>query len=73
MELPLESASKCELHSVIHFLTTKNKIATEIHQELCSVYDKACMSLQMVSRWHTEFLGGQVELHDVQRTERLMR
>ncbi len=50
------------------FLTTKNKTATEIPQELCSVYSRACMSFQMVSHWRTEFLQGQVELHDVQRT-----
>ncbi len=68
MELPLESASKCELHSMIHFLTTKNKTATENHQELCGVYGRVCMSLQMVSRWRTQFLQGRVELHDVQHT-----
>ncbi len=55
---------------MICFLTKKNKFATKIHQELCSVYGRACMSLQMVSCWCTEFLQGRVELHNVQRTRR---
>ncbi len=73
MNLLLESAFKCELRSMICFLTVKNKIATEIHQELCSVYGRACMSLQMVSHWRTEFLQGRVELHDVQHTRQPTR
>ncbi len=71
--MSLESVSKYELRSMICFLTAKNKTATEIHQEMCSVYGKACMSLQMISRWHTEFLQGRVELHDIQHTGRPMR
>ncbi len=50
------------------FFDRKNKTETEIHQELCSAYGRVCMSLKMVSHWHTEFLQGRVELHDVQRT-----
>lgn len=70
MELPLKVASKCELRGVIRFLTGKNKTATEIHQELCSVYGQQCMSLQMVARWRTQFVNGRDQLHDEERAGR---
>ena len=39
METALMPTAKSEVRAVIPFLAAKNKIATEIHCELCSVYD----------------------------------
>ncbi len=58
---------------MVRFSTAKNKTATEIHRELCSVYGRVCMSLQMVSCWRTEFLQGRIQLHDVQHSRQPTR
>ncbi len=52
MALLLESASKCELRSVIHFLTAKNNTATKIQRELCRVYGRVYMSLRVFKWYH---------------------
>ena len=68
MELSLTPAAICELRSVIRFLTAKNKNATEIHRELCSVYGENIMSRSMVSRWRQTFIEGRTTTHDEQRS-----
>lgn len=70
MELPLTPTADCEVRSVIRFLTAKNKNATEIHRELCSVYGENVMSRPMVSRWRQSFIEGRTTTHDEQRSGR---
>lgn len=70
METPLVPTADCEIRAVIRFLTAKNKNASEIHRELCSVYGENVMSRPMVSRWRQSFIDGRKSLHDEQRSGR---
>ena len=72
MEMPVLAPSKCEIRSVIRFLTAQKKTA-EIHRELCSVYGGKCMRVQMVQRWQKEFLKGREKVHDEARAGRPMK
>jgi hypothetical protein len=40
----INNPASCEIHSVVHFLHTKNTIVWEIHLELCGVYGQNVMS-----------------------------
>lgn len=70
MELPIRSASSCEVRSVIRFLSAKNVTASEIHRQICEVYGAGVMSVQMVRQWRREFIGGREEVHDRPREGR---
>ncbi|UYV68231.1 hypothetical protein LAZ67_5003531 [Cordylochernes scorpioides] len=70
MELPLSSPAKCELRSVILFLSAKNNSPVEIHRQLVEVYGEKCMDIKNVRKWCREFNEGRINVHDEQRSGR---
>jgi hypothetical protein len=57
-----------KIHTVIHFLHTKNMSAAEIHCELCVIYSHNVMSDGTVRQWCSKFKDGQTNIHDEQRS-----
>lgn len=70
MEVPLASASKCELRSVIRFLSAKKVTPIEIHRQLVEVYGEKCMDIKNVRKWSREFNFGRTNVHDEERSGR---
>ena len=70
MEVPLASASKCELRSVIRFLSAKKVTPIEIHRKLVEVYGEKCMDIKNVRKWSREFNSGHTNVHDEERSGR---
>lgn len=70
MEVPLASASKCELRSVIRFLSAKKVTPIEIHRQLVEVYGEKCMDIKNVRKWSREFNSGRTNVHDEERSGR---
>uniref|UniRef100_A0A182S0D6 HTH_48 domain-containing protein n=1 Tax=Anopheles funestus TaxID=62324 RepID=A0A182S0D6_ANOFN len=70
MEVPLASASKCELRSVIRFLSAKKVTPIEIHRQLVEVYGEKCMDIKNVRKWSREFNSGRTDVHDAERRGR---
>lgn len=70
MELPLASPSRCEMRSVIRFLTAKKVAPIEIHRQLVEVYGEKCMDVKNVRKWSREFLSGRINVHDEERSGR---
>ncbi len=48
MELPLREVEHVEVRSTIRYLTTINKTAKEIHDEIQWVYGVGCVNVQNV-------------------------
>ena len=70
MDLPLPSPAKCELHSVIRFLSAKNTTPVDIHSQLCEVYGDKCMTIKHVRKWCKWFKEGRKDVHDERRSGR---
>nr|XP_042913979.1 uncharacterized protein LOC122274102 [Parasteatoda tepidariorum] len=51
MELSFVSPARCELRSLINFLSAKNVPPVDIHSKLCEVYGEKCMNVQHVCKW----------------------
>ncbi|XP_033230210.1 protein GVQW3-like [Belonocnema kinseyi] len=70
MDLPLASSARCELRSVIRFLSAKNIAPVEIHTQLCEIYEDKCMSVQHMRKWCREFKNGRTDVNDEERSGR---
>ena len=70
MELPLASPARCELRAVICFSSAKCTTPIDIHRQLCEVYGPQCIDVKNVQKWVREFMYGQTDIHDVQRSGR---
>lgn len=70
MELPIASSSRCEIRSVIRFLTAKKVAPIDIHRQLVEVYGEKCIDVKNVRKWCREFLSGRENVHDEERTGR---
>ena len=53
---PIQSPAKCEVRSVIRFLTAKGERRAEIHKQIVAVYGNV-MNRQNVTKWCREFTG----------------
>ena len=55
---PLVNYAKCEVRSVIRFLTAKGLHASEIRRQLVEVYGESVMSEGKVRQWCRSFIVG---------------
>jgi len=54
MAAPIQSPTKCEVHSVIRFLNAKGECPLEIHKHIVAVYGNI-INQQNVTKWCHEF------------------
>jgi len=69
MAPPIQSPTKCEMHSIIRFLNTNGERPAEIHKQIVAVYGNV-MNRQNVTKWCREFSKGRTDVHDEQRSGR---
>jgi hypothetical protein len=69
MAVPIWSPAKCEVRSIIKFLSTKGERPAEIHKQTVAVYHNV-MNRQNVMKWCREFSEGRTDVHDKQRSRR---
>jgi len=60
----IEGAADCEMRSVIRFLNARNVLPSEIHHQICQVYDDNAMSDGMVRKFFQMFNEGRENVHD---------
>jgi hypothetical protein len=65
MAAPFQNPAKCEVRSVIRFLSAKGKRPAEIHKQIFAVYGKV-MNRQNVMKWCLVFSEGRTDVHDEQ-------
>jgi hypothetical protein len=63
MAAPIQSPTKCKVHSVIQFLNAKGERPVEIHKQIVAVYGNV-MNRQSVTKWCHEFSEGRTDVHD---------
>jgi hypothetical protein len=56
MAAPIQSPAKCEVRSVIRFLSAKGERPAEIHKQIVAVYGND-MNWQHVAKWCREKVG----------------
>jgi len=66
----IDGAADCEIWSVIRVLNARNVLPSEIHHQICQVYDDNAMSDGMVRKWVRMFNGGRENVHDEARSGR---
>ncbi|GFS63282.1 mariner Mos1 transposase [Trichonephila clavipes] len=66
----IESPTKCEIRSVICFLTPRNMLAADIHHQITKIYGTEAMSGSKVRKWVGKFKDGQTNVHDEERSGR---
>jgi len=66
----IEGAADCEMRSVIRFLKARNVLSSEIHHQICQVYDDNGMSDGMVRKWVRKLNEGRENVHDEARSGR---
>jgi hypothetical protein len=54
---PIQSPAKCEVHSVIRFISAKYERPVEINEQIVAVYGNV-MNRQNVTQWCREFSEG---------------
>ena len=54
----IEGAAYCEIRYVIRFLNARNVLPSEIHHQICQVYDDNATSDGMVRKWVRMFNEG---------------
>ncbi|GFS85468.1 HTH_48 domain-containing protein [Trichonephila clavipes] len=64
----IESPAKCEIRSVVHFLTARNMSAADIHRQITEVYGTEAMSDSKVRKWVRKFKDGRTNVHDEERS-----
>jgi len=64
----IKGAANCEIWSVIRFLNVKNVLPSEIHHQICQVYDDNAMSDGTVRKWVQMFNEGRANVHDEVRS-----
>jgi len=66
----IEGAAYCEIRYVIRFLNARNVLPSEIHHQICQVYDDNATSDGMVRKWVRMFNEGRENVHDEARIGR---
>jgi transposase len=66
----IEKPAAFEMRSVIRFLNARNMKPTDIHRQLCEVYEEYTMSDSMVRRWVRHLNEGRENVHDEPRSVR---
>lgn len=61
---------RCEIRSVIRFLTLRNESAASIHRQLVETYESEVMTRQHVTKWVRLFKEGRTDTHDEERCGR---
>jgi hypothetical protein len=63
MAVLIQSPAKCEVRSVIQFLSAKGEHPAEIHKQIVSVYGDV-MNRKNVMKWCRELSEGRTVVHD---------
>ena len=63
MAAPIQSLAKCEVLSVIRFLSAKGERPAGIHKQIVDVYGNI-MNRQNLMKWFREFSEGRTDVHD---------
>jgi hypothetical protein len=71
MAAPIESPTKCEVHSVIRFLNAKGERPAEINKQIGAVYGNVT-NRQNVTKWCHEFSKGRTDVHGEVQEEVMM-
>ena len=66
----IEGAADCEMRSIIRFLNARNVLPSEIHHQICQVFDDNATSDGMVRKWVRMFSEGRENVHDEARSGR---
>ncbi|GFV50504.1 HTH_48 domain-containing protein [Trichonephila clavipes] len=66
----IESPAKCEVRSVIYFLTARNMSAADIHRQITEVYGTETMSDSKGRKWVKKFKDVRTNVHDEKRSAR---
>jgi len=66
----IEGGRRLLNRSVIGFLNARNVLPSEIHHQICQVYDDNAMSDGMVRKWIRMFNEGRENVHDEARSGR---
>ncbi|GFU23578.1 HTH_48 domain-containing protein [Trichonephila clavipes] len=61
-------AAKCEIRSVIRFLTVRNILAANVHCQITEVYGTESMSDSKVRKWVRKFKDWRTNVHDEERS-----
>jgi hypothetical protein len=69
MVVPIQSPAKCEVRSIIWFLSEKGECRAEIHNQIIAVYGEV-MNWQNVTNWCREFSKGRTDVHKEQSSSR---
>jgi hypothetical protein len=64
MAAPIQSPAKCEVRSVMRFLSAKNERPAEIHKQIVAVYGNV-MNRQNVTKWCHEFSEGRTNVQAI--------
>ncbi|KAG8238586.1 hypothetical protein J437_LFUL017934 [Ladona fulva] len=64
------SRNKCEIRSVIRFLTLRNELAASIHWQLVETYGSEVMNRLNVTKWVRLFKEGCTDTHNEERSWR---
>jgi hypothetical protein len=67
----VDNPTSCEIHAVILFLHNTNLSTTEIHHELCVVYNQNIMSEGTSRQWCRMCKDGKTDVHDDELSGRL--
>ena len=71
MAAPIQSSAKCEVRSVVKFLNAKGERLAEIQEQIIAVNGNV-MNRQNVTKWCREFSEGKTDVHNEQRSGRLL-
>jgi hypothetical protein len=69
MAAPIRSPTKCEVHSIIRFLSANGEGPVEIHKQIVAVCGNV-MNRQNVTKWCRELSEGRSDVHDEERSGR---
>ena len=72
MNAPISTPANCEVRGVIPFLQAENVRPCEIHRRLVAVYGEHVMNADSVRKWCTMFANGRTDVHDAERSGRLV-
>ncbi|GFX72847.1 mariner Mos1 transposase [Trichonephila clavipes] len=64
----IELPTKCEIRTVIHFLTTRNMSVADIHRHVKDINGAKAMSDSKVRTWLRKFKDGRTNVHDEERS-----
>jgi hypothetical protein len=65
----IQSPAKCEVGSVIRFLSAKGERPADINKQIVAVHSYV-MNWQNVTKWCREFSKGRADVHNEQRSGR---